>query len=389
MIRRFGFKNFYSFKEGTEINFMLDNKVPDEIRNGRDFTTVLGVKGANGSGKTNIIKALRFLSDFCTHRNELDADALIPISSFNNSEEPCEFYIEFDFEGTSYYYELDVTKKEVIREELYRKVNRLTPIFKRKMNEITYSLKELQKIKFIKLNKNASVIGFTKKLSFFDEIESFNDVFVFFSTIIANASDVGYHDVKMNWRESSKEYHNTPSLLNFVKKIIRASDNGIKDIEIRKSKNEETGEENFFPAFIHEHNGKEFELQFHQESNGTKTLYQKLMFYWVVLEAGGVLAFDEFDIHIHAMILPLMIESFTSKELNQYDAQFIFTAHNTEIIDHLKKYRTVLVNKDNNESYSYRLDEIEGSMIRNDRSIAPLYLGKKIGGVPNLEDAEQ
>jgi len=40
------------------------------------------------------------------------------------------------------------------------------------------------------------------------------------------------------------------------------------------------------------------------------------------------------------------------------------------------------VNKDENKSYSYRLDEIPGDMIRNDRPIEPIYRSGKIGGVP-------
>ncbi|NOR79400.1 MAG: hypothetical protein GQ529_00990, partial [Methyloprofundus sp.] len=77
-----------------------------------------------------------------------------------------------------------------------------------------------------------------------------------------------------------------------------------------------------------------------------------------------------------------ILDLFLNDESNPKGAQFIFTAHNTEIIDWLGKYRTILVNKEDNESYCYRLDEITGSMIRNDRSIIPLYLDGKIGGIP-------
>ncbi|EJL6274821.1 hypothetical protein NMR36_002930, partial [Vibrio cholerae] len=56
------------------------------------------------------------------------------------------------------------------------------------------------------------------------------------------------------------------------------------------------------------------------------------------------------------------------------------TAHNTEVMDALGRYRTILVNKEGNESYCYRLDEV--SMLRNDRPISPLYKKGKIGGVP-------
>ncbi|RLO37994.1 abortive infection protein, partial [Serratia marcescens] len=48
------------------------------------------------------------------------------------------------------------------------------------------------------------------------------------------------------------------------------------------------------------------------------------------------------------------------------------------------KYRTYLVNKEKNESYCYRLDEIKGDILRHGRLISPVYKEGKIGGVPKL-----
>lgn len=384
MIKRFGFKNFYSFKEGTEVNFMLDGNVPSDIKNGRDFTTVLGIKGANGSGKTNLIKALEFLKVFCTNQKNIAISEPLDVNSFNNSQEPCEFYIEFTSNNTSYYYEAEVTTKEVIRESLYRKKTKLSPLFQREKNELSYLIKELTPLKYITLNKNTSVIGLANKLSLVSELAAIKDVYDFFSRIFTNVDSSGFWDFSFSLQMSSKEYYKHPEIFEFVKDIIKKADSGIKDIEVRKKVDDETGEESYYPVFIHEHCNNTFELTFNQESNGTKSLYRKLFLYWGALTFGGILALDEFDIHIHSLILPHILKLFTSDK-NRIDAQFIFTAHNTEIIDFLKKYRTVLVNKEDNESYCYRLDEIEGAIIRNDRTISPLYLDGKIGGVPNID----
>ncbi|MNF26959.1 hypothetical protein D3C85_286090 [compost metagenome] len=381
MIKRFGFKNFYSFKEGTEVNFMLDGNVPSDIKNGRDFTTVLGIKGANGSGKTNLIKALDFLKIFCTNPKNIDISESLDVNTFNNSNEPCEFYVEFISNDTCYYYEAEVTTQEVIKESLYRKKQKQIRLFERDKNELSYVIKELAPLKYITLNKNTSVIGLANKLSLVSDLSAINDAFEFFSRILTNVDSSGFFDFSFSLQASSKEYYKFPDVFSFVKKIIRKADSGIKDIEIRKKVDDETGAESFYPVFIHEHCSNTFELTFNQESNGTKSLYRKLFLYWGTLTFGGILALDEFDIHIHSLILPHILELFTS-DTNTKNAQFIFTAHNTEIIDFLKKYRTILVNKEDNESYCYRLDEIEGSIIRNDRSISPLYLDGKIGGVP-------
>ncbi|MGL6362155.1 AAA family ATPase [Aeromonas veronii] len=234
MIKRFGFKNFYSFKEGTEVNFMLDGNVPSDIKNGRDFTTVLGIKGANGSGKTNLIKALEFLKVFCTNQKNIAISEPLDVNSFNNSQEPCEFYIEFTSNNTSYYYEAEVTTKEVIRESLYRKKTKLSPLFQREKNELSYLIKELTPLKYITLNKNTSVIGLANKLSLVSELAAIKDVYDFFSRIFTNVDSSGFWDFSFSLQMSSKEYYKHPEIFEFVKDIIKKADSGIKDIEVRK-----------------------------------------------------------------------------------------------------------------------------------------------------------
>ena len=98
-----------------------------------------------------------------------------------------------------------------------------------------------------------------------------------------------------------------------------------------------------------------------------------------------VLALDEFDIDLHPDLIPMLVELFENKELNKNNAQFIFTTHHTSIMDKLGKYKIVMVNKEENESYLYRLDEIPGDILRPDRPITPAYRANKIGGKPRIQ----
>lgn len=381
MVRKFGVRNFYCFKEGVEINFEFDGHVPDSIKKGKDVTSILGIKGANGSGKTNIIKALNFLKIFCFDSANSDLDSKIPFEPFAKNTDSTEFYVDFEVLGKRYYYELELTKDTVLKEALYRKQSRQTLILKRELNQITDSIQELAEIKTIKLRSNASVISLFKKYEFEANMIDLKAVNHFFNSIMSNVNNTGYADSNFNTYHLSKNYSESSSLFDFVKDIIISADKGIKNIEIRENINEK-GEKVHFPLFLHEANGEEFFLTLSEESSGTQRLFEKLIRYWVALETGMLLAIDEFDIHLHSMLLPRILDLFLNDESNPNGAQFIFTAHNTEIIDWLGKYRTILVNKEDNESYCYRLDEITGSMIRNDRSIIPLYLDGKIGGIP-------
>ena len=178
-------------------------------------------------------------------------------------------------------------------------------------------------------------------------------------------------------------YKNNQEAFNFAKKIIIDCDLGISDIEIL-SRKDENNSDVYFPIFHHIQHDTNSWLTGHDESSGTKSLYVKLASYWIVLTNGGVLIMDEFDINFHPFMLPKLLDLFENVHTNPKGAQFLFTSHNTEIIDTLGKYRTYLVNKENNESYCYRLDEIKGDILRHGRPISPIYKDGKIGGVPKI-----
>lgn len=393
MIRRFGFKNFSSFKQGAEISFEYDGNTPINISHGKHIGTVIGIKGANGSGKTNILKALSFLFCFVTkrmttkHFNTLEnsEEVRIPIESFFFSKENIEFYIELEIESMIYYYGLEITKEGIKKEILIRNKNedgsKDVLFIERNENKIVSCISEYQELKRIKLKEDQSIISliadfsFNKKMTDLINIKNFFDLFIF---------NVGYDGLKKDFEENTKYirasfYKNNLDALNFVKKIIKNSDDGINDIIIETVK-DASGNDVDFPLFIHKYDDEEFSLIYSDESMGTKTLFNVLFNYWAILKSGGLLIVDEFDLHLHALILPEIITLFTDLSINTKGAQLIVTTHNTEIIDNLGRYHTLLVNKENNESYCYRLDEIP--LLRNDRAISPFYNKGKIGGVP-------
>jgi len=385
MIKRLGVKNYCSFNEGVEINFELDKKVPDEVRQGLVATTVLGIKGANGSGKTNIIKVIEFLNQFCAHSAKNKEDDDIEVVTFFHNENPTEVYIEFCVDDMQFHYELEVTKTHVIKEILYRTNSRKVKVFERKYDEIVECIDDVSELKNIVIKSNASILSIYKTYKFKSPMVDLSLSNLFFYKIISNVNYFGYYDREFDYRKASEEYEKDQKLFSFVKHILMSADNGIQDIKIHQTTDSE-GKEYSYPIFSHNHNGEVFNLTYYAQSSGTKALFKKMYMYWLVLSSGGILALDEFDIHIHSMVLPLLINLFANKETNKYNSQFIFTAHNSEVIDTLGKYRTILVNKEDNVSYCYRLDEISGSMVRNDRAITPLYLKKKLGGVPHIND---
>lgn len=379
MLLRYGAKNFYCFKEGMEISFELTSSCPNTISKGRSVSNLICVKGANGSGKTNALKVLSFLKDFCadSFNNKPDKDILI--YSFFDNKDPIDLYCEFKIEGIEYIYELSLTREHIVSESLARKKKKITPIFKRKGNELIHVIKEFSELNKMKLRTNASIISTANQYDF----SEMAPVYSFFSIILSNIDWSGRNDFPTDHQLISKYYCEHPTVLNFSTSIIKKCDLGISDISILSRKDE--NENNiYFPIFKHETDISPNTLTYFNQSSGTKELFSILPYYKLILDAGGVLIMDEFDINLHPHILPLLIRLFDDDESNPHHAQMIFSTHNDNILDYMKKYRIVLVNKEKSESYAYRLDEIPGDILRNDRPIGSIYNAGKIGGVPRI-----
>lgn len=81
-------------------------------------------------------------------------------------------------------------------------------------------------------------------------------------------------------------------------------------------------------------NNNEVEFDFRkEESLGTNILAGLLGPILATLHLGSVLCIDELERSIHPLVLREIIKMFKSKRYNKNNAQLIFTAHNTDILD--------------------------------------------------------
>lgn len=386
MIYSFGASNYFSFKEGMEISFELSAKTPNNISKGNKVSNVMGVKGANASGKTNILKAISFIGGFVTKSFGYKDDEGLGFSNHYRSKLPSDFYIDFEIESVRYIYELTCTPDIVIREALYKRLQRKTILVERKKNKITRRVSDLADLDLVELKANASIISTALKYKLKGGLADFSRVSRFFANSAGNVTGHGVvSDEYLFDRKSASEfYFDNEKAFDFTKEIIRNSDLGVIDIKLHKAELE-NGKVEYIPLFQHQlKDGEVRHLNSYEESSGTMALYRRLGLYYLILQTGGLLVMDEFDQNFHPLLLPSIINMFDDQNINTKNAQFLFTAHNTEIMDYLGKYRTILVGKEDSESFCYRLDELPGELIRNDRSIASLYRDGKLGGVPRL-----
>lgn len=380
MFLSYGIRNFLSFKDGATVSFELDGNVPSHVSGGRDFATILCVKGANGSGKTHLLKGLAFLANFIHSSFSYDPEAKIPIASFANNRKPCAFFAEFRVGDALYLYELEASQDRVHRESLYRTMKRRTLLFERRDDSIVSAVKGLDQLRSIKLRRNASIISTAHQ----HEILLLEPAFKAFEQILFNVSKTGVVSRPfLDIDKASQIFEKNPPLLEFAARFIRECDIGISDIKIANVE-EADGVKRYFPIFIHNIDGEAVPIYSATESSGTKQLYCHLLAYALTLGRGGTLILDEFDLYLHPLILPKLLDLFLDDVINPKGAQLLFTTHQSEIMDLCGRYRTYLVSKDDNASFAYRLDEVPGDVLRNDRSIAQPYIEGRIGGVPKL-----
>lgn len=379
MLLSFGAKNFFCFKEWVEISLALNSKVPPEVSKGMDAALTLCLKGGNASGKTNALKILSFLSYYCTNSFNLKPDDAIPYATFFENESPSDFFVEFEIENIKYLYELTITKRMVISEKIYKKEKRNTLVFFRSKNIIRKNTLTKQRTSLL-VRGNASVISTFKQF----EIKELDPFYDFFNSIKTNVTYSGLMDKNQEeYSKISEFYLNNTEFLKFTTDMLKRFDTGISDIEIKSFKDSDDKSQ-YFPVFIHNLPDSKPTLLFHTQSSGTKSLFNVLAIYNLTLKIGGILVLDEFDITLHPDILPHLVEMFENNETNPNNAQLLFSTHNNDIIDNMGKYKTCLFNKENGESYCYRLDELKDNIIRNDRPISPLYKSGKIGGIPRI-----
>lgn len=371
MVIEFGAKNFFSFEEGFQVSFKTNNTL----------SNVMCIKGANASGKTNVLKVPSFLAHFCRNSfTEYKPEDKIVFNPFFVSKDPSYLYIIFSTNEIEYKYELELTQDKVVSEVLYKKEKRYSKIIERIGNKVVYTTKPYKSLKTMILRDNASLVSTAKQYGILkiDFIYNF-----FFNQVVTNVGHIGLLGQPITIDVVNKAYYHDKKVLAFVKNILIESDMGISDIDIIEKKDVDDKLQ-YIPIFKHKINTKEELLPYNAQSSGVKSLYLQLALYWFALNNGALLVQDEFDINLHPDLLPKLVNLFEDEKLNKHNAQLLFTTHNTDIMDHLSKYNIVLVNKESNQSYAYRLDEIPGELIRNDRPISPIYKTGKIGGKPRL-----
>lgn len=398
MLHSYSVSNFRSFKDRVHVSFLLNEK--DSVlgwartspRSGYRLSTALAVLGANASGKTSLLQPLAFIGWFVRSSFSAQPDAGIAIKPhFSSQDSPSEFELVCDgIEGDELFrYTLSATRTEVIFESLERKVRRgaWQSIFTRAKSEpgkyrVTQSNFGLDDKQAENLRPNVSLISWAAQFGVPLALQICD------FTLLSNVNAWGriWTNASQALEKSTKLYAENEVMRARMKELLGKWDLGLSDIMIEEFKSAtENGDTNktWLPIAVHlDKNQNKHLLGFYEESSGTQAAYTLLTLVLPVLQFGGVLVFDELDADLHPHLLEPMLALFSNEESNPHGAQIIFTCHAPEVLRFLQKSQIVLTEKDETDSHAWRLDELEGVRIEDNR-IAK-YLAGAYGAVPRL-----
>jgi hypothetical protein len=394
MLHRYAFSNFQSFRERTEVSWLLDRKVPEAVwsrqaGSGERVSTVLAVIGPNASGKTALLKPILFLDWFMRHSFGAQPVGSLPFQPHMSAlAEPTEFEVEVDFEGRLWRYTLRCTPERVLHEALYAKHERMRYVFVREWNEATrsYDIKQ-QDFGFTpsearKVRSNASLIATAAQYG----VPLAQRMLT--SNVWTNIHQFGrlVNDSEQLVRAATYFAGQEAQRQQLVK-LLSSWDLGLSDVQVRELETvlpDGTKNKVWLPFGIHRTSGDaSFELPFVMESSGTQGALVLLSRLLPVLRTGGFAVIDEFENDLHPHMLEPILDLFASPVTNPLGGQLLFTCHAMEVLNVVHKSQVMLVEKNqHSESSAWRLDSVEG--IRSDDNFYAKYMAGAYGAVPQL-----
>jgi uncharacterized protein len=248
MILSYSAENFYSLREQVTVDFTIGAQAHGRAGVFRSeseqyVNSVIGVFGANASGKTNLLKALGFLSWFIldSARSKPGAKVLYePFEFTADTGKPTKLQMEFEFKGSLYRYELELAEQKVVREALFRKKTRFSYLFERELDgetgEYAFKAQDLGAVASVPQRENASWLSsaLLQAQPFAVELRPF------FESIHGNLGPDGRlptHDAEItNVFEAAGYYLSAPETLEHVSNLLSEFDLGLSGVSVQKHK---------------------------------------------------------------------------------------------------------------------------------------------------------
>ncbi len=418
MLLQFTFKNCKSFRDETTLD-MTAAKITEfdshVVKIGREkVLPVAALYGANASGKSNVIDAIRCMRDYVMNSlhfgeeaadgEEKDGDTVLRYvlpfvfdSKSADSRVVFEAYFTAseDEKGKVYDYGFAVDARGVCEEWL----NICAQTAEGKSKRVFYrdresgeldlsgiSTKQQRENLTAGLNKETLVVSLGAKI----KVEILKLVRDFFVGV--RVADFG--SPEENFLLSRKVpigFSSDETVRRNVVEYLSSFDTSIKRLDV-KDVEEKDGQKNLEIYSIHNMTDSKDQVAFslRMESAGTQKMFTLYPLLKYVFDNGGVLVIDELNARLHPLLVRNIILTFLNGEINTKHAQLIFSTHDTWFMncDLLRRDEIWFIEKaDNGVSSMYSLADFvdnDGEKIRKDENYEKNYVLGKYGAIPKL-----
>lgn len=436
MLLRFVVKNLYSFKEETEFNLFPSSKATHHLHHrvqcgDVDAMRLTAIYGANGAGKSNLVKALQFLRSTV----ETGSIRMMVFQNFkfqfskNSLNEPVSMAIEFCTGGVNYYYSVEMDTGLVSYESLsISHKTKDTLVFERKTNGTQtikfgegYSANKSNKL-FANvlqdklLGKEALLLSFMAT-NYSEEIPEITSAYKWVVNDMVVLNPKYLKNLALAFLFSKN-----PGMNSLLQDVLSGTKTGITSVEVSTRVYEEsqlnpgfvkglkdtpgvpkilqnTSDDRINNSIVYENgqllymeiqpkhqlsDGTDINMPISFESDGTIRLIEYVPLLYLVLTKDCVVFIDEIERSLHPILIKEIItkisESMTAK------GQLIFTTHESCLLDQdiLRPDEIWFAQKDTEQATQfYPLSDFN---IHKTANIENGYLYGRYGGIPFLSN---
>lgn len=425
MIAEFKIRNFYSLRDEQTLSFIPTSDdtsrdiYTEEVADGVSLLKIGFIYGSNASGKTNILKALDFFSQFMVNDglNKGDEIGVVPFLLDDVSgKERTQFEMSFYLNREKYKLNL-VLDKKVIYEETLQVYSSVKPtlLYKRTYNaekdatdivfggKVGLVKKSREAIEGNTFNKRTVIAAFGKSNV---EKSRLNLVYDFFSQRIApimypQSSLMGFTKRRITRDRDGR-------LKKFILHFLKASDFNISDIAIHEEEvsitpemelviknisgmpekaKEEILKKGMLHSdemfFVHHTSNGDKELDEELESRGTKRYMGLATILYDLLVHGVILPIDEIETSIHYELLSYFIKVFMVN--SKRGGQLIVSTHDINLLDEDYIRRDVIWFTDKNDCGETQLIRLSTLGLHKTLSVYNAYRQEKLVNLPFLD----
>lgn len=408
MVLEIRLSNFFSIKDEVCIDFRAANIKSTNARllaenvfrhQKTDVLKTVVMYGANASGKSNIIKAIRFCNAmvFESHmHNENSVFNFHPFKFEGFANKPSGYFIRFISDGIEFEYSFSLTNTQIVTENLhFYPKGRIKEIFTRderrgKTKAEIYSFGDVIKRPMDVAENTSNKTLYISRASQMDR-QIPKEVFNFFhNNFILQYLGFGISAIESLSKENKQQ----------LIQALKIADSDIEDVKIKLLKKpgknlnanldtltltvEEVVQESLQITTYHSKDSNRGFDFLSEESQGTIKLFFIMLAILDIVKFNKILLIDEIEESLHPKIIDYIFNFFRASN----SAQLLCTTHNTKFLD-LKKMRKdqiYFVNKKTDSSTDlYSLYDY--SDFRDTMDLEKAYLQGRFDAVPIVDDS--